>query len=108
MKYVTILLAVIVLFCGCTTTYMKKEVEDSKSKIKTKYVFYHKNRFTEKSFDDLKVYSGDQKPLIEADKYSSIIDEKAIKEVGVLIDELAKKIVEGLAKGTVEGIKGGV
>jgi len=95
MKNVIIVL-IILFLVGCSTTYISKtEVRPDGTKIK--HIAYHKNRFAEKSFDNLSANVSDIK--VSAKNYTSILNEKAIAESGNSVGQVVEGAVEGAVKG---------
>lgn len=94
-KCVLYLISCIMLMTGCATTLIRENVELPDGK-KVSYTVYHRNAFTDKTFDTLALNAG--AVTVSAEKYSSIDNPEAIKAagdaVGQAVGEIVNKILE--------------
>jgi len=83
------------ILSGCATTLIKEKIELPDGK-KITYTVYHRNAFTDKSFDELVLKVG--AVSVDAKKYSAIDNPEAIKAagdaVGQAVGEIVNKILE--------------
>ena len=83
MKHEIFILMSLILFSGCSTTYISKKVADDK----VKHVMYHKNIFSDKAFDTLTVKVDDIR--VNAEKYESSINPEVVEASGEAVGTTA-------------------